>query len=157
MSLLRRLSKNPAGNEERVLAMAIRAAKRDCDISAVSEFLGSRDQLLIKPKDEREEEFLYQTLGFVLSNYFKETTRALRCLNRAYQISGNFIILETLALTYYQHSIRDAFIEEGSDKIDPARIHTDAIEKLGTHFFEYFQLQMKCGLRNIRKSRITNI
>ena len=123
------LSKNPAGNEERVLAMAIRAAKRDCDISAVSEFLGSRDQLLIKPKDEREEEFLYQTLGFVLSNYFKETTRALRCLNRAYQISGNFIILETLALTYYQHSIRDAFIEEGSDKIDPARIHTDAIEK----------------------------
>lgn len=81
------LSKNPAGNEERVLAMAIRAAKRDCDISAVSEFLGSRDQLLIKPKDEREEEFLYQTLGFVLSNYFKETTRALRCLNRAYQIS----------------------------------------------------------------------
>lgn len=71
----------------------------------------------------------YQTLGFVLSNYFKETTRALRCLNRAYQISGNFIILETLALTYYQHSIRDAFIEEGSDKIDPARIHTDAIEK----------------------------
>ena len=49
------LSKNPAGNEERVLAMAIRAAKRDCDISAVSEFLGSRDQLLIKPKDEREE------------------------------------------------------------------------------------------------------
>lgn len=123
------LSKNPAGNEERVLAMAIRAAKRDCDISAVSEFLGGRDQLLIKPKDEREEEFLYQTLGFVLSNYFKETTRALRCLNRAYQISGNFIILETLALTYYQHSIRDAFIEEGSDKIDPARIHTDAIEK----------------------------
>lgn len=72
---------------------------------------------------------VYQTLGFVLSNYFKETTRALRCLNRAYQISGNFIILETLALTYYQHSIRDAFIEEGSDKIDPARIHTDAIEK----------------------------
>ncbi len=81
------LSKNPAGNEERVLAMAIRAAKRDCDISAVSEFLGSRDQLLIKPKDEREEEFLYQTLGFVLSNYFKETTRALRCLNRAWRIS----------------------------------------------------------------------
>lgn len=135
----RALEKNPNGNEERVLAIAIRAAKEaNPDISMISEILGSHEQLLIKPKDEQEEEFIYQTLGFILSNVFRETSRALRCLNRAFQISGNFIILETLALTYYQHSIRDAFIEEGKDKIDPAKIKPDIIEKARDAFLRVF-------------------
>ena len=133
------LEKNPEGNEERILAMAIRASKdENADISIVSEFLGPRDQLLIKPKNDEEEEFLYQTLGFVLSNRFRETERALRCLNRAFQISGNYIILETIALTYYQHSIRDAFIEEGKDRIDPARIKPGEIDKARDAFLRVF-------------------
>ena len=135
----RALDRNPNGNEERILAMAIHAEKdKDADISIIAEFLGSRDQLLIKPKNSQEEEFIYQTLGFVLSNRFRETTRALRCLNRAFQISGNYIILETLAFAYYQHSIRDAFIEEGKDKIDPARINSGEIDKARDAFLRVF-------------------
>ncbi len=133
------LAKNPNGNEERILAMAIRATKdENADISVLSEFLGPRDQLLIKPKDDQEEEFIYQTLGFILSNRFRETTRALRCLNRAFQINGNYIILETLALTYYQHSIRDAFIEEGKDRIDPTKIKPGEIDKARDAFLRVF-------------------
>lgn len=137
--IMKALERNPEGNEERILAMAIRASKDEkADVSIVSEFLGQRDQLLIKPKNNEEEEFIYQTLGFVLSNRFRETTRALRCLNRAFQISGNYIILETLALTYYQHSIRDAFIEEGKDRIDPARIKPGEIDKARDAFLRVF-------------------
>ncbi len=132
------LEKNPEGNEERILAMAIRASKdENADISIVSEFLGPRDQLLIKPKNDEEEEFLYQTLGFVLSNRFHETTRALRCLNRAFQISGNYIILETLALTYYSTPL-GAFIEEGKDRIDAARIKPGEIDKARDAFLRVF-------------------
>lgn len=133
------LVRNPNGNEERILAMAIRATMdKDADVSIVSEFLGSRDQLLIKPKNDQEEEFIYQTLGFILSNRFRETTRALRCLNRAFQISGNYIILETLAFAYYQHSIREAFVEEGKDKIDPAKINSGEIDKARDAFLRVF-------------------
>lgn len=142
------LEKNPEGNEERILAMAIRASKDEkADVSIVSEFLGQRDQLLIKPKNNEEEEFIYQTLGFVLSNRFRETTRALRCLNRAFQISGNFIILETLALTYYQHSIRDAFVEEGKDRLDPAKIKSGEIDKARDAFLRVFSAADEMWLR----------
>ena len=124
------LGRNPHGNEERVLMAAIRASKNeDADISILSEFIGSNDQLLIKPKDEREEEFLYQVLGFVFGNRFKETGRAIRCLNKSFQIGGNYIILESLAVFYYLHSLRDAYLEEGKDRIDPFRIDQDAIDK----------------------------
>lgn len=133
------LEKNPNGNEEQVLAIAIRATKENgADISILSEVLGPHDQLLIKPKDEKEEEFIYQALGFVLSNIFRETTRGLRCLNRAFQVSGNYIILESLALTYYQHSIRDAFIEAGKDKIDREKIELAEIEKARDAFLCVF-------------------
>lgn len=124
------LAMNPEGNEERVILAIIQAIKnKDADVSMLSEFIGTKDQLLIKPKNEREEEFLYQILGFVFGNRFRETGRAIRCLNRAFQISGNYIILESLAVSYYQHSLRNAYIEDGTDRIDPFRIDQDAIDK----------------------------
>lgn len=124
------LEKNPEGNEERVIFAVIQASKnKDADVSMLSEFIGTNDQLLIKPKDEQEEEFIYQILGFILGNRFKDTGRAIRCLNRAFQISGNYIILESLAVSYYLHSLRNAYIEEGRDCIDPFRIDQDAIAK----------------------------
>ena len=126
----RALAKNPDGNEENTLYIAICAEMdKDADIEILSEVLGSNDQLLIKPKDEDEEELLYQILGYVLGNRFRETGRAIRCLNRSYQVSGNPIILETLSIVYYFHSIRDAFIEEGKDRIDQLKIHQGEIEK----------------------------
>lgn len=135
----RALKKNPEGNEERVLALAIRAEKEDrVDVSIVSEILGSRDQLLIKPADEHEEQFIYQTLGYILSNRFRESGRAIRCLNRAFQISGSYIILETLALVYYQHSVRNAFLMEGSDRIDPEKIDRGEIDKARDAFLRVF-------------------
>lgn len=133
------LAKNPNGNEERVLSIAISATKeKKPDISILSEVIGTYDQLLIKPKDEQEEQFIYQALGFVLTNVFRDTNRALRCLNRAFQVSGNYIILESLAFTYYQHSIRDAFIEEGKDQIDPEKIKSKEIEKARDAFLRMF-------------------
>lgn len=133
------LSENPDGNQERVMALAVRAAKdSNSNISILSEVLGPRDQLLIKPAGKKEEESLYEVLGFVLGNIFKETGRALRCLNRAFKISGNHIILETLGITYYLHSLRDAFIEEGSDRIDPLKIDIASIELARDAFLRVF-------------------
>lgn len=124
------IEKNPEGNQERVVALAIRAAKeKNADISILSEVLGNRDQLLLKPKDDEEEEGIYQILGFVLADVFKETGRAIRCLNRAFQVSGNSIILESLGITYYLHSIRNAFVEVDSDRIDQSKIEISEIEK----------------------------
>lgn len=124
------VSKNPVGNVERVLSIAIKVeSDKDADISILADVLGAQDQLLIKPQDEEEEEGLYQILGFILGNRFRETGRAIRCLNRAYQVTGNPIILETLGVVYYFHSIRDAYIEEGSDRIDRLKIYNGEIEK----------------------------
>ena len=81
------LEENPNGNKERILSMAIKATKyKDVDIFIVDEFIGSRDELLVKPENIEEEQLIYQTIGYVLSNVFHETTRAIRCLNRAYNI-----------------------------------------------------------------------
>lgn len=124
------LALNPTGNEERVFDLAIQAFRNEAaDLSILSSVMGSRDQLLIKPKDPREEESIYQILGFVLEYRFKETGRAIRCINRAFQISGNYIILETLATLYYIYSIRNAAIEKGADRIDPLKIDAAEIEK----------------------------
>lgn len=124
------LEKNPDGNEERVLSVAIRAEiDQNADVSVLSSIIGDKDQLLFKPQSKEEEEGLYQILGYVLGKRFKETGRAIRCLNRSYQVSGNPIILETLGIAYYFHSIRDAFIEEGKDRIDPQKIYQGEIEK----------------------------
>lgn len=133
------IANNPNGNEERVLSLAIRAEiDRDADISTLSEVLGSKDQLLVMPKNEDEEQLLYQVLGYVLGFRFKETGRAIRCLNRSYQISGNPLILESLGITYYVHSIRDAFIEEGKDRVDPLKIYQGEIEKARDAFLRVF-------------------
>lgn len=124
------LANNRDGNEERVLDLVIEVSKSENpDIGLFSSIIGERDQLLIKPKDDREEESIYQILGFVFGNVFRETGRAIRCLNRSFQISGNYIVLETLATIYYFHSIRNAFIEEGTDRIDPLKIDQNEIEK----------------------------
>lgn len=124
------LEKNPEGNVERVFDRVMKISKSENpDTAMLSSILGDRDQLLIKPVDSREEESIYQLLGFVLGNVLKETDRSIRCLNRVFQISGNYIILETLATIYYFHSIRDAFIEEGSDRINALEIHESEIEK----------------------------
>ena len=121
---------NPKGNEERVLLTVISVSKNQSeDISLLSEFIGSNEQLLIKPKSEREEEFLYQILGFTFGNRFKKTEKAIRCLNKAFQIGGNFIVLESLAVFYYLHAIRNAYIDDGRDRIDPLAIDQDSIDK----------------------------
>ena len=124
------LEENPNGNKERILSMAIKATKyKDVDIFVVDEFIGSRDELFVKPENIEEEQLIYQTIGYVLSNVFHETTRAIRCLNRAYNISNNYLILETLGLIYYQHAMKDAFVDDTFDKVDIAKINLKELDK----------------------------
>lgn len=133
------LLKNPNGNRERILALVIRVSKdKNAELSSLSEFLGAGDQLLIQPEDKFEEEYIYHMLGFILSNRFRETGRAIRCLNRAYQISGSYVILETLGITYYLNSIKAAFIEDGKDLIDPFKIDSGEIDKARQAFLSVF-------------------
>ncbi len=120
---------NPNGNEEKVYAMAIHALNNNDDISVFSSVIDEEDRLLIETKDNDEKSRIYQVLGYVFSTKYHETYRAIRCLNRAYQISNNFIILETLAITYYLHSIRNAYIDKIHDKINPAKIDKGEIDK----------------------------
>lgn len=135
----RALEKNPNGNKERILELVIRAETDEtAEVSMLSQVLGPRDQLLVKPEDKEEEEFLYQMLGFVLSNRFRQTERAVRCINRAFEVSGNYIILETSGLIYYQHAIKNAIIEESTDKIDPRRIDQRALYLARDAFLQVF-------------------
>lgn len=121
------LALNPAGNLELVLKQAIQVCMSgNPSISSLSQIIGSNDQLLIKPKSEFEEESIYLFLGYVFGSKFKETGRAVRCLNRSYQVGGNYIILETLALAYYFHSLNNAMKQEDVNAIDPFKI--DQIE-----------------------------
>lgn len=121
---------NPSGNEECALNLALCSYEdKNAEVSILRSMLGDKDQLLIKPKSDQEEESIYQILGFILAERFKETGRAIRCLNRSFQIYGNYLVLETLAMTYYFHSIRNAFLCERSDKIDRNRIEHSEIEK----------------------------
>ena len=139
---------DPDDNETKALALAIHVANdENADISLLSSFIGSRDQLLIKPKDDKEEESIYHILGFVLGNCFKETGRAIRCLNRAFQISGNYIVLESLAVTYYLHSIRNAFIDEGVDRVDQIKIDQDELEKSRDAFLRVLSAADEMWLR----------
>lgn len=124
------LRNNPDGLEERVISLIISAElNSDRSVETLSGILGSDDRLLIKPKDSREEEVVYQMIGYVLVNRFHETGRAIRCLNRAYRINGNPIILETLGIAYYFHSLRDAYTDESKEIIDPNKINVSDIEK----------------------------
>lgn len=92
---------NPAGNEERVCLAVIQAAlEKDASVSILSTLIGERDQLLFRPKDSKEEEGAYQVLGFAFVFRFGDTRRAIRCLNRAYQIGGSYVTLESLANVY---------------------------------------------------------
>ena len=126
----RALYANPYGNIERVLLASIKACKDDkSDISILSEFIGSNDELLIKPKDQGEEDFLYQIIGYVLGNRFKETCRAIRCLNKSFRVGGKYITLESLALFYYLHSFRNTKMEEKNRRIDSSMLDQDALEK----------------------------
>lgn len=126
----RALEINPSGNEERVISATVEAfSDVEADTRVLSAVLGSNDQLLVRPKDSREEESLYQILGFTLIHRFRELDRGIRCLNRAYRVGGNFMVLETLATAYYLYSLRNAYLEPGSDRIDPEKIDIAAIEK----------------------------
>ncbi|MDC7286919.1 serine protease [Blautia schinkii] len=120
----------PDGNVEHVVKLAIEVCRDvSAEVSLLSPVIGRNDQLLIEPKSPSEEESIYQMLGFIFAHRFRNMARAIRCLNRAYRISGNFIILETLATVYYFNSIRNAYIEEGSDRINPLKIDQSEIEK----------------------------
>lgn len=124
------LERNPYGNKEKVIMAAICVSKSmEADPSILAEFIDPNDQLLIKPKDEREEEFLYYILGLIFCNRFKELRRAIRCLNKSFQIGGNYIVLESLATAYYLYSLRDAYLEIGKDRVDPFKIDQDALGK----------------------------
>lgn len=123
-SIEKALEQNPAGKTEKVFQLTIQAMKDEtCQVSVFKPVLGSSDQLLFTSCSLREEEGIYQILGYVLGMRFHQWGRAVRCLNRAYKISGNLMILETLATTYYFYSMRDAYIEEGTDRVDPLKIN----------------------------------
>lgn len=124
------LDQNPSGKLEKIFKLTIQAMKDEgCQVSVLNPVLGSHDQLLFTSCSQEEEEGIYQVLGYALGMRFHQWGRAVRCLNRAYKISGNLMILETLATTYYFYSMRDAYIEEGSDRVDPLKINAEDLYK----------------------------
>lgn len=141
---------NPNGNQERLLSLAIKLElDKDSTVSALSEVLGDDDQLLLKPVNQSEEVALYQMLGYILGNRFRETGRAIRCLNRAYQLGADPFVLETLGVVYYLHSVRNAFIDDESDLVDPLRIMQGEIEKARDALLRVFSLADEMWLRGM--------
>lgn len=134
------LVNNPQGLVEKVLSLAIKAGKNEtADPSILSDVIDKNDHLLLKPKDNSEEAEVYQLLGYVFANRFRNTERAFRCLNRSFQAGGSFIVLESLACAYYQHSLRNAYIDKESDRVDQLRIDQTALDQSRDLFLRVLQ------------------
>lgn len=142
---------NPTGSVEKVFEQIIGIyQKNHADERELSIILGSRDQLLVEPKSAEEEALIYQIVGFTLSNKFRNTSRAIRCVNRAYECSGNYIVLETVGETYYLHSLRDA---EKEGRIDMLKIDEASLGKARDAFLTVLtaadELYLKVMIRRI--------
>ena len=68
-------------------------------MSLFSDFIGPHCTLLEKPENRDDERTSYQALGIVLMR-LGDNVRAVQCLNRAYEIKGSYLLLESIGCGY---------------------------------------------------------
>ena len=85
------------------------------------------ENLKLEITEPDEEALIYQMIGFVYGERYKQYTRSVRCLNRAYRIGSDYAVLESLACAYYFLAIQEATREDGT--VDTERINRAALYK----------------------------
>ena len=93
----------------------------------VGMLLDEHDNLVIKTGGSDTEALIYQMTGYVCGDKFHDYIRAVRCLNRSYEIGFDSIILESLGAAYYFLGVQDATNADGI--ADPEKIDYGALYK----------------------------
>lgn len=92
----------------------------------ILQFLDENENLKLADVDADTEALLYQMLGYTYENCYRESVKAVRCLNRAYRIGHDNAVLESIGAAYYFLSLKGAVREDDTvihDKLDRASLY----------------------------------
>ena len=100
----------------------------------IYKFLDENENLIVEVRDPECQSLVYQMLGYVYGNYYHEYTKSVRCLNRAYQIGHDSIVLESLGCAYYFLSLQNAIREDGL--VDIEKVNRSELNKARKCFLQ---------------------
>lgn len=102
-----------------VYASISRAYVEDAPVEeTIGKFLDEKECLNIKIEDMGTEALVYQMLGYVYGEYYKQYVKSVRCLNRAYRLGQDHAVLESLGCAYHLLAIHDALKEDHTIEIE---------------------------------------
>lgn len=102
-----------------VYASISRAYVEDAPVEeTIGKFLDEKECLNIKIEDMGTKALVYQMLGYVYGEYYKQYVKSVRCLNRAYRLGQDHAVLESLGCAYHLLAIHDALKEEHTIEIE---------------------------------------
>lgn len=84
----------------------------------IGKFLDEKECLNIKIEDMGTEALVYQMLGYVYGEHYKQYVKSVRCLNRAYRLGQDHAVLESLGCAYHLLAIHDALKEDHTIEIE---------------------------------------
>lgn len=121
------------GENELVLQMAdffstiCRAYTENAPVEeTLLQFLDERENLKLGNLASDAEALIYQMLGYVYGECYKQYTKSVRCLNRSYRIGCDNAVLESLGCAYYFLGIEGATREDDTvdmEKLDRASLY----------------------------------
>lgn len=94
--------------------------------NTILQFLDENENLKLGDIDSDTEALVYQMLGYTYENCYKESVKAVRCLNRAYRIGHDNAVLESVGAAYYFLSLKGAVREDDTvipEKLDRASLY----------------------------------
>lgn len=102
-----------------VYASISRAYVEDAPVEeTIGKFLDEKECLNIKIEDMGTEALVYQMLGYVYGEHYKQYVKSVRCLNRAYRLGQDHAVLESLGCAYHLLAIHDALKEDHTIEIE---------------------------------------
>lgn len=102
-----------------VYASISRAYAEDAPVEEmIGKFLDEKECLTIKIEDMETEAHVYQMLGYVYGEHYKQYVKSVRCLNRAYRLGQDHAVLESLGCAYHLLAIHDALKEDHTIEIE---------------------------------------
>lgn len=111
----------------RFFAVICKAYSDNAPVSeTMLKFLDENENLIVEVNDPESRALIYQMLGYVYGECYKEYTRSVRCLNRSYRIGHDSAVLECLGCSYYFLSLEHAIREDNSvdmEKINRAELN----------------------------------
>ena len=102
-----------------VYASISRAYVEDATVEeTIGKFLDEKECLTIKIEDMETEALVYQMLGYVYGEHYKQYVKSVRCLNRAYRLGQDHAVLESLGCAYHLLAIHDALRADNTIEIE---------------------------------------